>query len=255
MPSNATSWLYFACPHCPLEDKEFYEWLLFHIGSRKPDVIIHGGDGHEADSASRWPSEYDWDLKHEFNSHNEYLKGIRKASPKSRRIFLPGNHDDNMLTLNRIDRKLRSLCDYREHEPELEYWEQPCTYTYSRDKGVFRLGQVTFAHGYEAGVSADEIQSITLGIPYGLYVGGHTHRPREVSQAMRTRAVPLPYWYANAGCARNIKDVPYMERKRRFNWGQGIVVGESANWRYEQSFMPQSPQWKAETVIFRMYDE
>jgi 3',5'-cyclic AMP phosphodiesterase CpdA len=238
-----------------LEDKEFQEWLLDQIGTRNPDVIVDLGDAHEAISASRWPHEYDWTLSDEFKASDAYRKEIRRISRNSRKVFLRGNHDDNLLTLNRIDRQLRDLCDYRDHEPELQYWKQPTTYEYSRENGVFRLGQATFGHGWEAGVSADEMQSILLGVPYGLWVGGHTHRPEPVTQAMRTKAVPLPYWYANPGCARDIDDVPYMERKRRHRWGQGIVVGESGHWRYEQSLMPQSPQWEAETIVFRMFED
>jgi predicted phosphodiesterase len=250
-----TSWLFFACLHVPLQDKDFIDWLIEEIKRRKPDVIIHGGDGHEADSASRWPSEYDWTLSDEFREHNEILKRIRKANPGSRRVFLPGNHDDNILALNRIDWKLRDLCDYRDHEPELKNWEQPAKYIYDRERGVFRIGQVTFAHGYESGVSADEYQAYQLGLPYGLFVSGHTHRPVPVTQAQRTKAIKLPFWYANAGCGRDMVNVPYMLRRRRFDWGQGIVVGEADSWRYDSALMPQKPLWEAETLIYKMYGE
>jgi len=248
-----TSWLFFTCLHVPLHDDEFVDWLIEQIKERKPDVIIHGGDGHEADSASRWPSEYDWTLSDEFRAHNEILKRIRQASPKSKRVFLPGNHDDNILALNRIDWKLRDLCDYRELEPELKHWEQPAEYVYDREKGVYRIGQVTFAHGYECGASSDEYQAYQLGLPYGLFVSGHTHRPVAVTQAQRTKTIRLPYWYANAGCGRDMVDVPYMMRKRRFDWGQGIVVGEADSWRYDSALMPQKPLLEAETIIPKMY--
>jgi len=253
MDTWKTKFLYFSCPHYPLVDNEAKEWLLDRIKFHNPDVIIHGGDGHEADSASRWPSEYDWPLSHEFRTHNQFLKEVRLSNPESKRVFLPGNHDDNLLTLNRIDRKLRDLCDYRDHEPELAEWEQPCIYEYS-NRGRYRIGQVTFSHGYEANQSADEMQSITLGIPYGLYVGGHTHRPKPVTQTPKTKAVPLPYWFANAGTIRDMDNVPYMSRKRRYAWGQAIVVGEAADWRYKDSLIPNSPLWEAETEVFRMYD-
>lgn len=247
---EVVSFLAFSCPHCPLEDKEAIDWLIGEIGERKPNVIVHLGDGHEADSASRWPSEYSWTLAEEFKSHDDLLGRIRGAHPGARRVFLPGNHDANIQAIGRIDKKLRDLCDYRDREPELKHWEQPAEYIYDRYKGVFRLGQVTFAHGYESGVGADEIQSITLGVPYGLYVGGHTHKPLPVTQAKRTSAIPLPFWFANAGTMRDIWDVPYMERKRRHQWGQATVIGEVA--------ITKSPrmtrQWNAETVVYRMFD-
>lgn len=249
MPQIVT-FLAFSCPHCPLEDKDAIGWLCEEIAARQPAVIVHLGDGHEADSASRWPSEYDWPLSEEFKAHNELLRRIREAHPGARRVFLPGNHDANLLAINRIDKKIRSLCDYRDHEPELQHWEQPCTYVYDRYRGVFRLGQVTFGHGYEAAANADEVQSITLGVPFGLWVGGHTHRPLAVTQARRTAQIPLPYWYANAGTLRDLWEVPYMDRKRRHMWGQGIVVGETAITKSPR----MSRNWNAETVIRNMFD-
>lgn len=256
----ATSFLAFSCPHVPLHDPEAIDWLEDNIRERSPDVLIHLGDGHEADSASRWPSEYDWCLSDEIEQHNDLLKRLRMAAPKARRVYLPGNHDDNIVTLNRIDKKLRGLCDYRVLESELASgnWEMPCTYQngYVRSKqNVFRLGQVSFAHGWEASASADELQACDLGLPWGLFVSGHTHRPTPVTQAHKTKTQPLPFWYANAGTLRDIDEVPYMDRKKRSKWGQAIVVGEAEEWRYNSGYIPTSPLWSAETIVFRMFDE
>jgi len=248
------TFLAFSCPHFPLNDPLACDWLFWQIAERQPDVIVHLGDGHEAASASRWPNENYWSLSHEFETHNEFLKSLREAAPKAIRVFLPGNHDDNLLSLNRIDRQLRDLCDYRKNEPELEHWLQPVPYVYDRNRGVFRLGQVTFCHGFEAGVSSDEFQALQLGLPYGLFVSGHTHQPKAVTQAHRTKSISLPYWYANAGCMREMFDVPWMSRRRRAAWGQAIVVGEAEDWRYSTSLMPQSPLWEAETIVFRTFE-
>lgn len=241
----------FSCTHAPLQDEKAINWLCEQITEIKPDFIIHLGDMLEADSASRWDNENDWFLKEEFNSANEMLKTIRSFGSKDTRcIFLPGNHDDNILSINRLDKKIRGLCDYREEHnmPELyNNWEQPCEYIYDTRRGAFHLGQVTFAHGYEANASADEYHSYILGVPYGLYVGGHTHRPKPVTQCWRTKTVPLPFWYSNAGCMRNL-DPEWMKRRRTQQWGQAIVCGETAlvkGARYSRC-------WDAETRIFRM---
>ena len=254
--SKITTWIAFSCPHVPLQCDAAIDWMLGQISDLSPDVIIHLGDGHEADSASRWPSEYDWSLEDEFVGHNNLLKNVRKAYPPAQRVFIEGNHDSNLLALNRFDKKIRGLCDYRRWESELDrYWSQPTEYVYKRDKGCFRIGQVTFFHGWEAGVSADEMQAYILGVPYGLTISGHTHRPLEVTQGHRTKGVPLPYHYANAGCMRDISDVPYMSRKRRHGWGQAVVVGEAESWRYTESLMPQTAMWSAETRIYKMFDD
>ena len=244
----------FSCPHAPLIDNAAVDWLIGRLESEKPNVVVHLGDGHEADSASRWPSEYDFTLADEFKSHNDFLKKIRLATPKARHVFLPGNHDENLLAIGRIDKRIRSQCDYRDpdNEPELaEHWEQPCSYEYDKRRGVFRLGQVSFAHGFEHGTNGDEFQALLLGQPYGLHVTGHTHRPTErVQRCFRTKAVPLPYWYANPGCLRDLRP-QYMLRKRSHGWGQGAVFGETLLTKSPR----MSRQWEARVEIHRMKDD
>lgn len=228
--------------------------MLVQIASYRPDVIVHLGDGHEASGASVHPNEERFTLQEEYAAHNKLLEDIRKAAThKGRRttrlVFLPGNHDDNILAACRIESKVRALCDYRLHEPELENWEQPCEYVYDRRRGTFKIGQVTFAHGFEAGMGGGKFQSVLLGMPFGLTVTGHTHRPEHVTQAMMTQAVPLPYWWANAGCMRDLKP-DYVKRKRTHMWGQAVVVGEA-----EEVKSPRmSRAWSAETRIYKVSD-
>lgn len=242
-------WAAFGCPHVPLHDREATGWMLDTIARHRPDVVVHLGDGHEADSASRWPSEYAWTLADEFEAHNKFLAAVGKAAPKARKVFCWGNHDANLLAINRLDRRVRGLCDPRQHEPELRGW-QHVPYIYCRTRGVYRLGQVTFAHGYEHASRSGEYQAILLGQPYGLLVAAHTHRPEPVTQAMRSPTVPLPYWYSNVGCLRDLKP-PYVERKRTHAWGHAVALGEADN--------VKSPRlrrcWDARVEVFRWYDE
>jgi len=109
---------------------------------------------------------------------------------------------------------------------------------------------VVFSHGYEAGTNGDELEALYMANEYGLYVRGHTHRPCKVTQAQRTKAVPLRYWYANSGTIRKM-DCDYMNRKRQAMWGSAVVVGEAE--------MIKSPRmrrcWDAHTETFRMYDD
>ena len=161
--------------------------------------------------------------------------------------MMEGNHDDNIRSIGRIDPGLRSLCVPEKHEPELKHWKV-FPYTYSK-RGIYRIGSVTFAHGYECGLNSDEAQGYILGIPHGLFVSGHTHRPKPVTQGYKTKAIPLPYWHANVGCMRNM-ECNFMQRKRQHQWGQAIVVGES-----KPSKSPRMTRtWSAETQFFRMYE-
>ena len=191
----------------------------------------------------------------EFEAHNKILAGIRKVAPRARKVFLPGNHEANILSINRIDRKLRGLCDYRKQpdlQPELmKHWEQPVEYILDSKRGVFRLGQVAFSHGFKTTPSGDEWHSIRFCVPFGLYVGGHTHRPLIVTQARKSPTLTLPYWYANAGTMRDIWDVDYMDRKDRSRWGQAVIVGEAK----VGGKVALSQEWSAETRFFRMYED
>lgn len=253
--------LAFSCPHAPLQDNEHIEWICQHIRKHKPDVLVCLGDLHEMDSASRWPSEYDFDLHDEYVEANGLLKKVRTAAPAHCDcVLLPGNHDENLMEVGRVNPKLRELTCWRQrqwyantwlNEELLTKWNFKTPYKYAQE-GVYRLGQVTFLHGYEAGQSADEYQSILLGVPYGLSVAGHTHKPVQVTQACKTKTVPLPYWYANAGCSR-VMDCSYMTRKRQHQWGQALVLGDCDE-KAVRSKMPTSPQWNAETIVRKMYE-
>jgi len=251
---SKTKFLAFSCTHHPLEDPEAIEWLIDRIRHHEPDTIIHLGDGHEADSASRWPSEYDWTLSYEFERHNSFLREIRLALPKAHKVFLPGNHDDNILDINRINAKLRDLCDYRDHEPELAYWEQPCVYKYD-SRGRYRINQVTFAHGFETLKNSNADQGLLLGMENGLFVSGHSHRPVDITSSKTTNNIPMRRSHVNVGTLRNMVDVPYMGRKKKFEWGQALVVGEAGDWRYSGSDIPNKPLWEAELEVLKMYDQ
>jgi predicted phosphodiesterase len=253
---SSSRFLAFSCTHAPLTDEGAFQWVLSQIHDKKPDVVIHLGDGLEADSASRWPSEAKWTLTEEFEAFNSQLERIREAhrdaSGVANLVYIEGNHDANLLAINRIDKKLRDLCDYRspKNVPELRHWDTTTRYVYDRRVGVYKIGQVSFTHGFEVGNNAGAIQSTQLGDPYGLLVFGHTHRPTPVKRVMLTPQAPLPYWCVNAGTLRDMDSATYMERKRRFMWGQAIVHGEAMITKSPR----MSRNWEAETLVYRMFD-
>ena len=177
---NTERFIAFSCTHCPVEDPEAINWLISRIEEYKPSLIVHLGDGLEADSASRFPAENDWDLKTEFDHFNGLLFNVRSAAPDDAAcVFLEGNHDANLLEINRIDKRLRGLCDWRDTKnvPEMDNWLTPTKYRYDRRKGCYRIGQVVFSHGYEANASAGKFEAVHFCNEFGLYIHGHTHRP------------------------------------------------------------------------------
>lgn len=253
----------FSCTHCPVQDKQAIKWLCSQIADFKPDVLVHLGDWMEADAASRWPSEETYSLEEEIAEADRVAVEIHDAAPEAERVWLLGNHDKNILDKGRIDGKVRSMCDFRRPQfddsgeqinKNLLGWKIVADYHYCRTRGVVRFGQVTLAHGYEAGTKADENHSVLLGCPMGLYVGGHTHRPTHVTQAIKSAGVPLPYWYANAGCLRDLSP-HYMRRQRGFQWGHGCVLIEADTRVGPHKSLRMSRRWTAETKIRGMFSD
>lgn len=244
-PSGARKWVAFSCSHCPLQDLEAVELVKEAIKDFRPDTIIHLGDLHEAASASVWPNEYDFTWSDELASASAMLREIRLAhhEPEAARcVFLPGNHDKNVEDLARHPKATRNVLSWRVPQfverkngaplqinaEFLDRWKIVADYRHSRKRGIYRIGATVFAHGYECHPSSDEDQAVQLGWPYGLFVSGHTHRPTPgfARQAMKTRTLPLPYWYLNAGTTADLYPA-FMRRRRASLWGHAVVYGWS----------------------------
>jgi predicted MPP superfamily phosphohydrolase len=250
-----------SCPHCPLQCPEALAWLIDLIIEHDPDYFVLEGDLFEADAASKFMSEYPFTLTQEFNSAHDYLFAIREAHERKRkkdprfRRLIPGNHCNNLLEWNRISAKLRNTCDWRakvyrqneyKHVPELKNWTITGDYCYDQS-GVFRIGQVSFAHGYKAGIGGDEQQALELNAnhPNSLLVLGHTHRPVPVTQARKGQLL-LPYHYCNVGTMGPLKPY-YMKRKSTANWGAAVAFGDAL----ETKSPRMTKCWDAEVKVFR----
>lgn len=249
-------WLAYGCPHFPLHDPEAISWVLEQIREYKPNVIEFLGDGIEADAASKFGSEYEFTLEDEFVAHNNHLADVRKIAPANcSLIYHAGNHFENCIEWNRLEKKIRGLCDPRKWRPdkgerELDNW-QYIPYINDRVKGAHRIGQVVFCHGFATSADAGDLEAPYFCNEYGLYVHAHTHRPTDgVKQCHRTKARPLRYWYANAGCQRDLKP-NYVRRKNTETWGHACVVGES----YVTRSPRRSKYWDAEVRLFQTYDQ
>lgn len=249
-------WLAYSCLHAPLTDMAAFNWMIGQVETHKPNVIVDLGDSIEAMAASKFKDshEAEWTLRHEYDTHCKLKQAVREAAPKGcRLVYLPGNHEDNIMRPGRLDKAVRGVCNWADpkNQPELTHWHIAAQYKYCRVQGCFRIGQVCFAHGYEHSGSGDENQALYLGNEYGLTVLGHTHRPTPaIMQCRKGVGVPLRYYYANAGTLRQM-DADYMSRKRKALWGQAVVVGEA---------LPvKSPRmtrcWSAHVELFRMYDD
>lgn len=248
----------FGCTHHPLHDPEAIAWVLDLIRAEKPDDIGYLGDGIEGNAASKWEdaTEEANPLEAEFNSHNAFLTELRKAAPKAKRYFCAGNHDTNLLKPGRIDKRIRSLCDWAnpKNQPEWEkgHWTLQREYNKSRARGCLWLSpQVCLSHSWATTDAKADVEAMYFlaNSPFGLYVGAHTHRPQDKRQVV-FRTLPMSRWHMNTGCLRDMNP-GYMERNAKWNWGQAAVVVE-----YSPLKSPRMcREWDAELRTFRMYDD
>jgi hypothetical protein len=164
-----------------------------------------------------------------------------------------GNHEDRLEpgSMN-IPRRLRSLCHWTNH-PELQKeWARWRWVRYEKSRrGCSRFGQVVLYHGYDVGINSDELEGLQMAMACGghsnlLTVRGHSHRCLGVAQAMRTRKVPLLWWYMNVGHL-GPRHPAFMRRQDVSKWGHGMAVieltlGDAANM--------QGRNWDAELWTF-----
>ncbi len=262
-PKNGeTKFLALSCSHAPLQDNDTISVICDRIAEYQPDVIVHLGDLFEADSASKWGSEYSWTYEDElYEGCENVLKRLREAHPYAECWLLSGNHDENLRAEGRFDSKIRDSLDWQApqyttggtylNQELIENWHLKAKYQYNT-KGTARLGSVVFAHGYEAGGSSDKFQAFSLGWPNGCFISGHSHAPTPgfAHNAKLTARRQSDRWFLNAGCTRHM-ECSYMERKHQANWGHAVVYGYSQIINSPR----MKPTWKAYCESIKMYDK
>ena len=222
-----------SCTHAPFTPERTIEWLLGVVEREAKDVthFIHLGDLFDASAASVHPNEYTHTLREEYDQAASLLSSIRKVLPtECKRVITMGNHDDNLRVSDprRIPRALRELINPHLHHSEFSNW-QWLPYEKS-ERGCYKVGQCVFYHGFDAGATSDETEALQFNNftgcdPWRLFVRGHTHRPVDPTQCMRSRKIPLPWWYMNVGTCGPMKP-DYMQRKDTSQWGSAIGIIE-----------------------------
>lgn len=240
-----------SCTHAPLTHKPYWDWVLGIIRDFKPDTFIHLGDLYEGKPAKKWPkwSDENWSMVHEHRCVAKQVAQINELVP-GKKVWLMGNHDDNIFG-NQPDRIADDLKEsvHWQHNvdaaPAFKDWK---VIPYS-ERGRFRLGPITFQHGTKATATAEKTQGYLHGVPYGLYIQGHTHRPIQVTQC-EERQTPIPYWFANPGCGADWDRMHYMQRCSMGRWGRGAIIGEctvSSVKHRDAAF--SSKTWEAELLV------
>ena len=227
-----------SCSHSPFTPPETEDWLLNQLSEIRPTHFGHLGDVFDSVAASVHSdsSEAAHTLEDEYEHAAGFLSRIREVvGPDCKRWINKGNHDANLEAADprRIPKDLRSLVHFMNHPEfgqEFRQWEW---LPYVKNvRGCKQIGPCIFYHGFDCSLSSDELEGLEMRNACGAYshrltVRGHTHRPLEPTQSMRTKKVPLPHWYMNVGTCGPVDPPPkYMERKSTALWGSAIGVIE-----------------------------
>jgi predicted phosphodiesterase len=239
--------------HYPIVNQKAVDWFLDESESFEANVIVLNGDLIEGKAASRHAKDerHSWTTKDELEGVIKLLTDINERFPQAHKIWLYGNHEDNILNYNagRLPLELHEIIRFYSDEklkPLLQYWHVIDHY---KHESRWSLGQLTFRHGHDAS-KASIAKDVFDYCPYnGLLVMGHTHRPYGVTQLV-ANDVRAPFYHCNTGCMMDIPKAHYMDRLRRSNWGSGMLLAEvSAPGIMEGRKDYSKPNWKAAVKI------
>jgi 3',5'-cyclic AMP phosphodiesterase CpdA len=244
----------YGCLHAPITHQGYFNWLIKQVEDFKPDVLVNLGDWYEGLAGSRHSRDprHNWSLLDEHKAVAAQAEAINLAAPHALKVWLAGNHDDNAFGIHadRIPKDLRDVVQWRANErvnKALEGWKVYSDYHHG---ARFYAGQVSFGHGCPVTDASAKDEAYCYGVPFGLDIRAHTHRPEMVTQA-RERKVVLPYWYANTGTGADWDKMHYMDRQSKALWGRAMVYGELTCAR--DKFCKETyggPNWVAETKVY-----
>lgn len=245
--SKPRRFLAFSCVHAPDHDPESITWIADQVRDIKPDVIVCLGDLFDAAAASVHRRDFGDKLIDEYEAGAAVLEEISEAAPGAELHWTLGNHDDNIKAKGRISKELRCLLDWNGFDKPwsatFRRWKQ---YPYEQThRAPFRVGQVTFYHGWATSKTQIAGEALRYGDECGLVVNGHTHRPHDVER-VEVYQQPQRRWLANAGCHVSMQyPMDYVARKNWSKWGNACIVGEALPLKSPR----KSINWSAETRI------
>lgn len=138
--------------HFPFEDKSYLKKLMKRVKEEKPDIIIQLGDLYDQYMFSRYDQNLDRmspkkELELARSKACAFWKNISKASPKSKKIQLLGNHDNRIL--KQILRRFPSAFSIlKEAHTKLYTFEGVETHLSDRD--YIEIDNIIYTHGWQA---------------------------------------------------------------------------------------------------------
>lgn len=216
--------LHYGDVHFPYQDDAALSILYQITAALKPDLVVCHGDLLDCYSISK----YEKDIHHrpslasEITQTQEHFALMRRLSPRARRWFFKGNHEDRLqreirrmaakpeaLEILRLPSVSQALTWPELLDLEELGWEYFDRRTLLFDKLVLKHGSAVRPHGaYSAKAEYDKYRKSGIS--------GHTHR-RGVHEARDYNGTHA--WWEH-GCLCDI-DPDYVEDP---NWQQGFLV-------------------------------
>lgn len=211
------------CTHRPFHNESYCKFILDEVQKLCPDVFVHCGDLFDQKCVSSFVKNNAPTLKQEYDSANDFLDELNHQLPsKCRKVYIQGNHCSRIF--REENNHLSELLDFRIHCAALKQWKV-FDYKY-HPNSVFKLGQITFAHGFGTTPRSAIAEAVNLSGPYTLYVRSHTHVGYSPSQVLWGQKLLLPYWTANTGCGIR-SDVEYFQEHDVSGWNRGYIYGHT----------------------------
>ena len=160
--------------HGDHQNPEAVDALLRFIGVFKPDIRIFGGDLFDFRAIRRNASkaEQSDSMMADVEAGLHFLRSFHPH------VFLRGNHDERIWDVARFTESgmIRDAAETGIKDIERRVKELKCRMLpYDSRKGVYKLNNLVFIHGYAAGIYATKKMTEIYAPQGGCVLHGHTH--------------------------------------------------------------------------------
>ena len=228
--SSPTRFVAFGDNHGDMADENAVEALCEFIKDYKPTVRIHLGDCFDFRSLRRGvgtDAEGSESLIADVEAGENFLERTKPT------VYLMGNHEHRALALQHSSGSalVRDYCAdlYARIKTTAKACGAKTVLDYHAEKGVYRLGQVAFIHGYAHGLNATPEQGRHYADRGGALIHGHTHTLAQVNLTKAEGGAAF-----SAGCLCQKDAMAYAShRLATSRWGSGFAAGwvDGKDWK------------------------
>ena len=228
--SSPIRFVAFGDNHGDMADENAVEALVEFIKDYKPTVRVHLGDCFDFRSLRRGvgtDAEGSESLIADVEAGEDFLERTKPT------VYLMGNHEHRALALQHSSGSalVRDYCAdlYARIKTTAKACGAKTVLDYHAEKGVYRLGQVAFIHGYAHGLNATPEQGRHYADRGGALIHGHTHTLAQVNLTKAEGGAAF-----SAGCLCQKDAMAYAShRLATSRWGSGFAAGwvDGKDWK------------------------